>query len=71
MTLAGRRPPTVGAADTLPGSDGKHSPAAEKGGKMHMDMLAMGRGGFFAIMIIVGVLVVGYCAWFLFFKLGK
>lgn len=38
---------------------------------MHMDMLAMGRGGFFAIMIIVGVLVVGYCAWFLFFKLGK
>jgi hypothetical protein len=42
-----------------------------EGGKMHMDMLALGRGGFFAIMIIVGVLVVGYCAWFLFFKLGK
>lgn len=54
-----------------PGRTESNSPAAEKGGKMHMDMLAMGRGGFFAIMIIVGVLVVGYCAWFLFFKLGK
>ena len=38
---------------------------------MHMDMLAMGSGGFFAIMIVAGVLVLGYLAWFIFYKLGK
>jgi hypothetical protein len=54
-----------------PGSGGEQSPVAEKGGKMHMDVLALGRGGFFAIMIIVGVVVVGYTAWVLLFKLGK